>query len=236
MGRLGFAMQDGTLKRIVCLANSRKEGGRCLAGKEVLAEGRPGAWVRPVSERADEAVSEIERQYADGGEPRLGDVIDVPLRAPRPKGYQRENWLLDPARRWRKARRLAPRELAHLADSPAPLWVNGHHTHHGRNDRVPLDRALKLESSLRFIAVDALELAVIAPRAAQGDFRRRLKGRFRHAGDEYRLWATDPVYEERYLNRPNDRYELGPCLLTVSLGEPYQGYAYKLVAAIIEVA
>ena len=38
-----------TVKRIVCLANSRKRGGRCVAGKELLADGRAGGWIRPVS-------------------------------------------------------------------------------------------------------------------------------------------------------------------------------------------
>src|SRR5713101_5856148 len=32
-------------KRIVCLANSRKLQGRCVAGRE-FATGRPGPWVR----------------------------------------------------------------------------------------------------------------------------------------------------------------------------------------------
>ncbi len=225
---------DATVKRIVCLANSRKEGDRCIAGRELVADGRPGGWVRPVSDREDEGVNERERQYADGGEPVVLDVIDVPLREARPKGYQKENWLLDPRRRWRRVERVAPHELRRFADPGAPLWVNGHHTQHGRNDRLPLERARSLRSSLRLVGVDALELDVFAPRAEYGDFKRRIKGQFRHAGAEYRLWVTDPAYEATYLNRPNASYTLGACYLTVSLGEPYQGYAYKLIAAIIE--
>lgn len=81
-------MPDGKTKRIVCLANSRKEGDRCIAGKELLAGGRIGGWVRPVSDRQDEAVDERERQYEDGGEPGILDVIDVPVREARPKGHQ----------------------------------------------------------------------------------------------------------------------------------------------------
>ena len=30
------------VKRIVCLANSRKQKERCIAGKELLSDGRPG--------------------------------------------------------------------------------------------------------------------------------------------------------------------------------------------------
>ncbi|MCY4437564.1 MAG: hypothetical protein OXE05_09565 [Chloroflexi bacterium] len=223
-----------TVKRIVCLANSRKEGDRCIAGKELLADGSPGPWVRPVSDREDEAVDERERQYAGGSEPRVLDVIDVPVREPRPKGYQQENWLLDPNRRWRKAERIGPDALKGLAEPAGPLWINGYHTHHGRNDRLPLERAVSVKSSLQLIKVGKLVLDVFAPRIEQGDFKRRIKGQFRYAGEEYRLWVTDPVYEQIYLNRPNARYQIGQCFLTVSLGEPYQGYAYKLIAAIIE--
>ena len=83
-------MTDGTVKRLVCLANSRKEGDRCIAGKEVLADGRFGGWICPVSNREDEAVSAGERQYQDGSEPRLLDVIDLPVLTARQKGYQAE--------------------------------------------------------------------------------------------------------------------------------------------------
>ena len=221
-------------KRIICLANSRKVGDRCIAGKEALADDRFGGWIRPVSDRADEAVSAGERQYQDGSEPHLLDVIDLPVLTAHPRGHQRENWLLDPQRRWRKVRRLEAQALARLADPPGPLWFNGFSTQHGRNDCLPVARALSLASSLRLIRVGALELDVVAPRVAQGNFRRRIKAQFRYAGEEYRLWVTDPIYEETYLNRPNDTYALGDCYLTVSLGEPYQGHAYKLVAAIIE--
>lgn len=225
---------SATVKRIVCLANSRKEGDRCIAGIELLVDGRPGGWVRPVSDREDEAVNEDERQYEDGSEPGVLDIVDVPVREARPKGYQQENWLLDPARRWRKVRRIAPNQLPRLVEQAGPLWANGYHTHHGHNDRLPLDRATAMRHSLRLIAVSDLELDVFAPRVESGDFRRRIKGQFTHGGESYRLWVTDPAYEEIYLNRPNDRYVLGACFLTVSLGEPYQGFAYKLIAAIIK--
>ena len=49
------------------------------------------------------------------------------------------------------------------------------------------------------------------------------------------MWVTDPDYEDDYLGRPNGSYQLGQCLLTVSLGGAHvSGYCYKLIAAIIE--
>ena len=93
-------MGTATVKRIVCLANSRKMSGRCIAGKEILSDGRIGAWIRPVSDRENEEVSEYERQYIDGSDPSVLDAMEIPLIAPRPKDYQRENWLLNPATYW----------------------------------------------------------------------------------------------------------------------------------------
>lgn len=40
-----------------------------------------------------------------------------------------------------------------------------------------------------------------------------------------------PEYERRFLSQPDGDYELGESYLTISLGEPYEGYCYKLVAA-----
>ena len=80
-------------KTIICLANSRKLSGRCLAGKE-LSGSAVGPWIRPVSARPTEEVSERDRAYKDGSDPRVRDIIDVPLIEPKPKTFQSENWLL----------------------------------------------------------------------------------------------------------------------------------------------
>lgn len=48
------------------------------------------------------------------------------------------------------------------------------------------------------------------------------------------MWVTDPRYERTFLAQADGQYQLGPAYLTVSLGEPHDGYAYKMVAAIIE--
>lgn len=162
------------------------------------------------------------------------DVIEVPLIAPRPKGYQTENWLLDPNLYWVRRGRVGWQELTELADGPPVLWRNGFGTYHGLNDRVPLEQAQTLPGSLHLVQTERVVLSVFAPSSAFGDPKRKVYGRFRHAGTEYRLRVTDPIYERAYLAKPDGHYPLAECCLTVSLGEPWDAFCYKLIAAIIE--
>lgn len=225
----------GHKKRIVCLANSRKVNGRCIAGREITGSG-PSGWVRPISAREHEEVSERERLYEDGSEPDALDVIDIQFLRACPKNHQQENWLLDPRCRWEKVGSITWDDLKHFEEEDGPLWVDGHKTWNGVNDKVPPSVAMTLRSSLRLIHVPSLTLRHFAPSARFGNHKRRLQARFRHAGVLYALWVTDPFYEEPFLELPDGEYELGESYLTISLGEPNpaDGYCYKLVAAIIQ--
>ena len=194
-------MTNGTFKRIVCLANSRKYSGRCIAGKELLADGRPGRWICPVSARENEEVSEHERQYHDGSDPRLLDVMDVPLLNALPKDYQQENWLLDPASYWEKVRRIGRQELAEFTDPVELLWTNGYSTFNGLNDEIPLSIALTLRESLRLISVSNLTLWVFAPGEAFGNSKRRVQERnVIVSGTQY------PVFTIGHSNHPKEEF------------------------------
>ena len=71
--------------QIVCLANSRKLSGRCVAGK--LLDGS-GQWVRPVSAREHEEVSLDERRYDNGEDPLLRDVVNLCVLENRGHAYE----------------------------------------------------------------------------------------------------------------------------------------------------
>ncbi len=219
---------------MVCLAYSRMPNGRCVAGRELRTDGRLDGWIRPVVGGEDEGVTEESSRYEDGGLPRLLDVLDVPVAEPRPEGHQRENWLLDPGRRWTRVSRFDVDALPKWADTVDSLWLNGFGTSNGVNDKVPAQAASALDASLYLIEAD-LEVRVFNPGAARGDFRRRVQGRFRYNGADYRMWITDPDQEQKYFAGPNGSYQIGECLLTVSLSlAAYYGFHYKLIAAIIE--
>ena len=221
-----------TFKRIVCLANSRKNAGRCVAGKEMSDDAKPGNWIRPVSSRENEAVSEDERSYPDGNDPEVLDIIELSLLIPKPKGYQQENWLLNPSLQWRKAGRLGWDDLSQLAEPEAPLWTNGFHSRSGENDQVPEDIAAAHDTSLRLVQVDDLTVTISEPPRPSANYP-ILRGRFTHCNEVYCFRITDPISESGSVDLPCGEYPVGERYLTVSLGEPFEGNAYKLIAAII---
>ena len=225
-------MTSPNAKRLVCLANSRKYGERCVAGKELLSDGNVGHWIRPVSNRENEEVSEAERSYADGADPGLLDIIEISLVGPKPNSYQQENWLLNSAAQWRQAGRFATDDLPGLADPDAPLWTNGFSSRGGANDQVPIDVVAEHSTSLRLVRVVDLTVTVSEPPRPSANFP-ILRGRFTHCNETYCFRITDPVSESGAVELPYGEYPVGERYLTVSLGEPFEGHAYKLIAAII---
>nr|WP_199931254.1 hypothetical protein [Streptomyces sp. CB02923] len=199
-----------------------------------MADDGSGQWIRPVSNRSTHEVSEHERQYADGSDPKVLDIISVPLLRPQPHGFQSENWLLDPEYYWEKTGRAGWGSLLKLEQHPNTLWTNGNSTYHGCNNRVTADQADALPDSLKLIRVDRVTLQVHVPGAAFNDPKRAVDAHFHHADCKYILRVTDPEYEQTYLARSDGIYRLNESFLSVSLSEPHEGYAYKLVAAIIE--
>jgi hypothetical protein len=69
--------------------------------------------------------------------------------------------------------------------------------------------------------------------AAFGNGKRKVRGHFTFDRVKYTLAVTDPVVERKYLAGPDGEFTVGPATLCISLGEPWNGYAYKLIAAVI---
>lgn len=219
------------VKRIICLANSRKYAGRCVAGKEILTHGLD-SWIRPVSARPLGEVSEEERRYEDGRDPRVLDIIDIPILQARPHLYQSENHVIDADKYWKKTGTISWEDLKDLVDPPAPLWVNGDSSYNGANDRVAVQVASKLDHSLVLIEPQNLTVHVQLEGADFGNPKRKVRADFIHHGTHYRLAVTDPVAERAFLAKPDGVHALQDAYLCISLGEEYQGSCYKLVATI----
>jgi hypothetical protein len=222
-------------KIIGCLANSRRPSGACVAGREWAASG-PGQWIRPVSGRETREISWRECRLDDRGELRVLDVVEVTFRRHEPEGHQQENHLVHEEYYWRRVGRLDYSELAAAAENTGALWVNGHKTSYGLNDKVPEELSRPLASSLRLVRPEIVDLRVRTDGAGFDNPRRRVRAWFELDGHRYGLTVTDPVVEQR-LRAQEDGYveTLRDAYLCVSLAMPYihDNCCHKLIAAVI---
>lgn len=225
----------GYSKKIVCLANSRKTSGRCIAGKELL-DGNYNEWIRPISERIDGEISEDERRFKDGKRPQVLDIITIPFIENRPHNYQQENHLIDDKYYWEKKGALSWSELQNVVDTVSDaLWLNGDPSYNGINDRIPESKANSLRSSLLLIQPDTLTISVEIEGAEFNNGKRKVRAIFTLNNHKYKLVVTDPRIESHFLEKKDNQYKLNAekAYMCISIGEPYHDYCYKLVASII---
>lgn len=215
-------------KALVCFANSRKTSGRCVAGKE-WANGTPGEWLRPVSSRPSHEVSLEERRYQNGSDPQLLDIVAVPCVGHQPLPHQVENHVLDGGYFWTRQGTLAWAEINNWLDNPASLWTTGQSSYAFQNNRVA--EGYQGGTSLYLIAVDKLQIIVGAKSAEYP--KRIVRGEFAYRGASYRMAVTDPVVEQHYLGSNDGLHSILKPVICVSLGDPFQGYFYKLIAAVL---
>lgn len=218
---------------IVCLSNSRKTSGRCIAGKTA----EESKWVRPVSDRGSDEISEEERRYENGQMPELLDIIVIPVMDHRPVLHQSENVLIDANRYWTKTG-IFEGSLNDLLDFPEDLWGTGHSSYQGMNDRMPESMCADYSESLYLIRPQNLEIIVRVEGGEFGNPKRKVRAQFEYGGDAYLLPVTDPMVERKYLSGENGRFRLTPeqIYLCVSLGLPYDEYCYKFLTSLIETA
>ena len=114
----------------------------------------------------------------------------------------------------------------------APLWEDSSSSCNGLHDRVGEAEANELGSSLRLVEVTDFKIVVAVEGAQFGNGKRKVRGHFTYNGAEYWLAVTDPLTERKYLAGQDGEFEVGHAILCISLGEPYEGYAYKLIAGV----
>ena len=220
------------LRKIICLANSRKYSGRCIAGKELLPDGI-GGWIRVVSGSRTGELTMKEITMQNGRPPELLDLIALYTAEGAAHRYQSENRFAGDTL-WLWEGKVSPSILRRLCDEPEHLWINGFSSAGGMNDRIPLDLAGKdLASTLLFITAE--RLCIVVGEDARG--LQRTWCEFIYHRINYRLVVTDPAIESRYMQMDIGRYPVEHCenYLTMSISEPFDGFCYKLVAAIITV-
>jgi hypothetical protein len=142
-------------KTIVVLANSVKKSGRCLAGKEVVRLGNKWNvrnWIRAVATREGGEVPSYSMVRALGHDPKLMEIVEVPLDSAVPLPDQPENWLLGKSFEvgsWKSVGHFEWEERSVLLDTPPELWndpVSG-----PRRVKEGFPRAMPEPASLYFV-------------------------------------------------------------------------------------
>ncbi len=229
-------------KTLCVLANSKKPGGRCIAGTVVTY--RPETqkwilrreWIRPVSHRIENAISPAESAFPNGRQPRLLDLVEIPFDEPAHVEGQPEDWLITRNAAWQHRGHFNADVLERLREDPTDLWWD---------EACPQDRA-----TVPFVArhqlpslylIKPLNFRIFTERSPHnGQWRWRAFFDYRRRHYDFSL--TDPVIQARYqpvdhgliANVPED-----VTALCISLGAAFQGrsaqpYHYKLCAAVFE--
>lgn len=218
-------------KIFIVLAASRKYGGYCIAGKE-WADGKIGPWIRPVSRRANGELAPEDIRMNNNELPCLMDIVEVETQGPARHVYQKENFYVAEKQTWIWQWKLPDAGIDKLLDSPDCLWLEGFSSTNGLNDRIPEEIVVKSDiPSLYLIQPD--DISILVTDDLYG--RKKVNTRFTYRGTTYLLSVTDMAVERAYLMKPQDEYPLDhkDIYLTISLGEPFNGFCYKLVAAVM---
>ena len=216
---------------VICLANSWKHGGRCVAGLRLDG----GGWVRPISREPGGVLQPWHYTLASGGEAAVGDTLQMRLTQPWPDPHHPENWCMDYGLWTLVARPLPLSARAFLANSvitsPALLGDS--------EDRVAYQSLLNhpASTSLALVRPEGLHWEI---RKSPSSGKRQNRAVFCLGGVWYNLPLTDPLVLNMLAPRPLGSYpdERPDLLLTISLSEPFErdGFCYKLVAAVISLS
>lgn len=218
------------VQTIVCFANSRKYGRRCVAGKTWSRTGC-GTWVRPVSRDPSRALSPALLAYQDGGQPSVLDIMEVPLDSAMPEGHQQENALINPDQFWTKSGQLRWADVGQWLDTPRHLWSLNDQSGGMINNRV--STSLAVYSSLHLISVPLLNIKLVDSPIPTNPKRRVVVGAFVYHGVSYRLHVTDTDIETQCRAHPRQSLELVNTVLCVSLGNGFRQHYYKLIASVL---
>ena len=209
---------------LLILACSTRPGGRCLAGVDVATN----EWVRPISSVADAA---LRLNYW----PPVGEIWNVPLVERHSRAWQPENYLIG-EEPWTLTARPSPTELLEHLES---LIVADEALFGGYGETVSQTECQRQPRAASLTLVEPLNLRWEVTHDHRG--RHRVRALFSLGGATYDLVVTDPDWKEKFRALEEGVHDgaLGEAadrtLLTVSLGEPFKGTCYKLVAAVIQI-
>lgn len=211
-------------KRLVCLSNSKKLGGRCLAGIElddhnnpVFINGSP-KWIRPVSEAVHGEVPTDWVHHLN-----ILDIIEIEVTGTPNTDYQCENALFQ-KNSLRKIGTLERTGIISVCENPETIFDNNKNAV-AETAISDLTRSLILIKTNRFKVIDT---------TYEDTNKRQIRLAFTHRGNRYDLPITDLVFLDKYKSEKGFLDNIQELILCLSLGVPYNGFHYKLIAGVIK--
>ena len=215
-------------KHFICLANSYKHGGRCLAGIEITFnadgkhyivrhdDGRP-IWVRPVSNEPDGSIPTAIAQQI-----KLFDVVKMTDAVPCPDKAHVEDTKYA-ALDCNQGHYTSSEELLKLC-------IDSKHQNvfYFRGKAIPAKMVDRLDYSLMLIKPEEAHAYIDEDRE-----KSKYRMKFTYYGSHYDFPITDPVFLEAFKKEPERYANLQGVYLTLSLGLEFEGFHFKLVAAVI---
>lgn len=213
----------------VCLANSKKHTGRCVAGIElvldkdrcsIVRDRQNPHWIRTVSDREH---GEVSSELA--GHLNLLDIVEFEAIRDIPKGYQSENILYDEYFGFNVVSKIHPsvNVLDKLvSQNYSTLFLN-------RGKAVPADRIDELNYSLVFIKPK--DVKIFTGQSSNG--RPQVRSSFTYYNTSYDFPITDIDFLREFSLRPDIFLDLPNYYFTISLGLEFQSWHTKLIAGVI---
>lgn len=216
-------------KYFICLANSYKRGGRCVAGVEIvfdangkirfawhLDDDRP-QWIRPI---ATTTYGEIPNYVAE--DIKLLSIVKLYNVVPCPNKPHTENVYYSKLEQCKYDLFNADSLLNHLIDSThQSLFRN-------RGRAVSAEMSTGIDYSLMLIHVENACAYI-------DENREKSKNRmsFSYYGADYDFPITDPIFLEEFKKEPECYANIPDVYLTISLGLEFEGWHHKLVAGVL---
>ncbi len=218
-------------KLFVCLANSKKLGGRCLAGIEVerspssgysvVSAGWEPKWLRPISSSPHGELSTASTSHL-----QLLDIVEIDVLREAADSYQSENVIFRTGHLHVIDRLPRTREvLEQFATDPGSKIFGN------RGKAVHIDKIDELDHSLMLIKAER----VAFHRESTKSGGTQVRAEFECSGTSYDLAITDLDFEAQYLRDPAIAKRFSDYYFTLSLGLEHGEFHTKLIAGVLGV-
>lgn len=212
------------ITKLVCLGNSYKEGGRCLAGVEldsshkVVRSGSNPKWIRPICNTPHGEIPTSLVEHIN-----LLDIVTINVTSRSSSGYQSENALFS-STPITKNGVFSKSALDTLCSTDDVIFGN-----HGK--AVAQTSIGSLNKSLMMLKLS--DFTIIEKVYPDNPTYPQVRLVFKYKDHKYDLPVTDPGFLHSYKINPHILDRIRTIYVTLSLGVEFNGWYYKLVAAIL---